>query len=687
VAVNAATGAYTYTPTPTQRQTATATTTDTFTITANNGLRSATATITVPVSASPLTAPAIQINTAEPLSETVKLSLTGSVGGAVTWYADLKVIGQGNSADAYSVSWPTGSVSNGDHQILARIQTGPDIVQEVQRTVTVANSTVTLSAAASGTTGLINVDVRASSTLGIQSVTAQFDGNPFGTLTAPNACSRFCDTNDVYRFTVNAIDVGSGSHQMVITATSRDGSSRTVTVSVPVNNPPLLTLSGPGDGAIVFGSVRITGTATSDKTGAITTTAKLGDVPILTTQGGTFDTTYNLTGVTPGTYTLTVTSTDSAGSRTQVQRGVVVASQPALAYTPVFTLPTGASILTADASHLLYRASGGGVLLRNLTDGSETSLAGSTTLQDDTDWAISGGRVYVQANGTDCTSVACVYEFSAAGSPTNLSTNSGMAASYYVDPVVKDGYVIWTNQEINKQGSYAMYNIASQTYTRIAPPASVNYVGNTEYDFAVVGGVVDFWYWGQTGGDGMSSAFDIFNWRSDTGKTTRVTSDGVRNIYPQVDQTRVAWVQSPVGGSSDGTFTLLSRSGQTGSTQTLGTFVAGFQVDDGVVAWVENVSGGGRTLKATTTGPASTLSTLSTASLFAVGGRYVIFTEAGKTYSWNSTSGEKVLRLDAVPYGQTFVDGDQMIFRIAIPPSGRDVGPWLSQSVYRIALQ
>jgi VCBS repeat-containing protein len=130
VTVNAATGAYTYTPTPTQRQTATATTTDTFTVTANNGVRSATATITVPVSASPLTAPTIQINTVEPLSGTVKLSLSGSVSGAVTWYADLKLIGAANSADGYSVSWPTGNISNGDHQILALIQTGPDTVQQ-----------------------------------------------------------------------------------------------------------------------------------------------------------------------------------------------------------------------------------------------------------------------------------------------------------------------------------------------------------------------------------------------------------------------------------------------------------------------------------------------------------------------------------------------------------------------------
>jgi len=647
--------------------------TDTVNISVSDGYGGhATSSVTVTAA---LAAPDIQIDKGEPLSGTVKLSLNGSVSGDVTWYADLGLIGQGNPADAYSVSWPTGNTSNGDHQILARIQNGPNTFQEVQRTVAVSNSTVTLSAAASGTTGLINVDVRASSALGIQSVVAQFDGNPFGTLTQPNACSRFCDTsNDVYRFTVNALEVGSGSHQMVISATDGGGSTGTVTVSVPVSNAPVLTLSSPDDGAIVSGSVRVTGTAASDKTGAITTTATLGDVQILTTQGGTFDTTYSVTGVTPGTYTLTVSTTDSTGLSSRLYRNVIVTSQSALAYTPVFTLPAGASILTADASNLLYKASDGSVLLRDLTAGSEVSLADSTTLKYDTDWAISDGRVYVQAQDADCTSSSrCIYEFSAIGSRTNLSTDSGIAADYYQHPVVKDGYGIWINQGINQQGSYTLYNIASQTYTRIAPPASVNYVGNWRYDFAVAGGVVDFWYWGQTGGAGTSSTFDIFNWRSDTGNTTRITSDGVRNVYTQVDNTRVAWEQSPVGGSSDNTFTLLSRSGQAGSTQTLGTLVTNFGVDDGVVAWVENLSGGGRALKAAAAGPVSTLSNLSTASLLAVGGGYVIFAEAGKTYSWNSASGETVLRLDTTPE-KTFVEDDQMIFTI-------------NTAVYRIPLQ
>jgi len=339
---------------------------------------------------------------------------------------------------------------------------------------------------------------------------------------------------------------------------------------------------------------------------------------------------------------------------------------------PVFVLPPNTPILTADSSHLLYKASDGSVLVRDLTAGSEVSLADSTTLKYDTDWSISGGLVYVFGQDTDCTpSFVCVYEWPAPESRRNLSKESGIPADYYQHPVAKDGYAIWINQQINKQGSYTLYNSASQTFTRIAPPASVNYVGNWQYDFAVVGGVVDFWYWGQTGGAGTGSNFDIFNWRSDTADTTRITNNGLQNVYTQVDNTRAAWEQRPVG--SFGLFTLISQNVLTGSTQTLGTLVRKFGVDDGVVAWVENPSGGGRVLKAVVAGPASILSNSPTASLLAVGGGYVIFAEGGKTYSWNSASGEKALLLDATSE-QTFVDGGQMISRV-------------NDLVYRIALQ
>jgi hypothetical protein len=164
---------------------------------------------------------------------------------------------------------------------LARIQTDANTYQEIQKTVTVSNSTINLSASASGTTGIIYVDTRASSTYGITSVSAKFDGKDFGTLTQPNACSRYCSgTNDIYRYTIDAAAVGSGAHSIVITANDGNSTSKSTTVSVPVSNAPALTVSSPSDGALIYGTVKVVGTASTDKTGAVTTTVSLGDVQI-----------------------------------------------------------------------------------------------------------------------------------------------------------------------------------------------------------------------------------------------------------------------------------------------------------------------------------------------------------------------------------------------------------------------
>jgi len=179
--------------------------------------------------------PAIQMDKAEPLSEATKLFLTGTVNGAVTWYLDLKLLGTGNASDSHSISWATSGVGNGSHQILARIQTGHNTYQELQRTVTVSNSAISISANALGTTGIIIIDTRASSAFGIKNVSARLDGKDLQSLTQPNACSRYCfGTNDIYRYTLNSATIGSalGSHRRFLSVDSPEHGTDT-TSSLP----------------------------------------------------------------------------------------------------------------------------------------------------------------------------------------------------------------------------------------------------------------------------------------------------------------------------------------------------------------------------------------------------------------------------------------------------------------------
>jgi len=185
--------------------------------------------------------------------------------------------------------------------------------------------------------------------------------------------------------------------------------------------------------------------------------------------------------------------------------------------------------------------------------------------------------------------------------------------------------------------------------------------------------VADVWFWGQTGGEGTTSQFDIFRWRSDTGTSTRITSGGARHIYPQVDGTRVAWQQSPIGGSSDSTFALTTTALSAVVPSTVATKATSFVLREGVLAWMETPTTTSRALKAATDGTTRTISSLSSATLLANGGGGVAYGEGGKTYTWASSTGQSTLRLDTAP-GQVFIAGGAIVFT---------VGP----SVYRVGLE
>ncbi|MBU6270659.1 MAG: hypothetical protein KGQ67_05090 [Betaproteobacteria bacterium] len=621
--------------------------------------------------------PAIVLGSAEPLSGSVQLSLSGTVAGSVTWYIDLMLMGTGSGAAGAPITWNTASYANGSHSIIARIQVGANSYQEVRRTVTVGNSSVTLlTATPSGTTGTIAIDARAASSYGIASVSGSLDGGPATVLTAPNACSRFCSSsNDVYRFTVNAGAVGSGSHTLVIVATDNNGSRRTLTVPVPVSNAPVITLAGPADGAFVNGLLRINGSAVTDKGGTVTTVARLGDVQVLGTTLGSFDALYDITGISARDYTLTVTATDKDGLASVVTRRVVITSSPALGYTPVFTLPPGASLLAAEGTQVLVATSDGGAYLRDLVSGAEVVLRNAAGIQYATDWQISGGRVYAQAKDSDCTlTFNCIYSWDASGTRSNLSTASPFTAgsAYQENPVARGGFVAWTNWNGPNAGSYTLYEAATGKFTRISPPAGINYVGNTDYDLAVVGGVVHFVSWGQTGGSGTSSSFDIIRWQSDTGVSTRVTSDGLRNIYPQTDGARIAWQRSPVGGSVDGTVSLITQPLTGGAATAVASGAStSFSLRGGVLAWRESASNS-PAVKADTAAATTVLSPLSSGALYASGEGKVIYGESGWVYSWNSATGVRTLRLETTP-GVVFVTGGAMVFTV-------------NSAVYRVGL-
>ena len=651
----------------------------------------------------PSAPPTIVSSQTEPLSAGATLSLSGNTAySSVSWYVDLRLIGTTTSTGGTNnvgnpITWNTSMETNATHLILARVQTATDSYTEVRRTLNVANSNLALSAAVSASTGTINIDVSASSQYGIARVEGSFDGATATSLSEPNACSRFCSTNNLYRFSINAATAGSGSHSMVLTAIDSQGARKTVTVAVPISNLPVLTLGSPSDGAFVSGTLSISGSSTSDKTGALTTTASLGDYQFMSTTNANFSGSMNLASLPAGPYTLTVRSTDSSGAVTVLQRTVSVTSNSGLAYTPNFSMGAGGQLIRIDDSNpafVLYRASDGSYRVRNTTTNAETTLQGASTLPYLYNWAMDGGYVYVEGGYLGSTStgyadcpVECIFQWSPSGARTNLSTANPNIGTYEQFPRAHAGNVIWIDAAGSNPGTFTRYNVATGTYSRISQPAGANYLINTEYDFYVDGsGNVVFFYGAQSGGEGMTSTFDVYRWNSSTNTSTKLSSGGARSIYPKTDGQRVVWQQTAT--DTTGNTTLLSQAVTGGTVTTLTSRGGNFQIKDGVAAWLETATttspgryGGITTtvtaLKAnsTTSPTASTLSTLAAVNLYAVGGGKVVFGELGKVYSWNAETKASTLLIETAPT-QVSMSGATMYFVMGA-----------AQAVYKLVLQ
>ena len=626
------------------------------TLTVSDGsLASSPSTVTVTVL--PTDTLAILADKSEPLSDSVQLSLSGSTAGApVSWYVDLARIGTDASA-----TWDSSTVLNGSHLVMARIQVATDTVVEIRRTVNVVNSGITLASYLSGTTGTIRVDIQADSPSGIASVSGSLDGAPATTLYAPNACLLSCGGSDytVYEFTVDAALAGSGPHTMVVIATDGAGDTRQSSIAVPVSNAPTLALGSPADGTIVYGSLNVAGSFATDKPGAVTVVASLGSVPILQTTAQDFSTSYDLAGITPGSYVLTVQATNSANETTTVTRSIVVSSSSALAYAPIFSLGANARMLAAEGDRLLYVGQDQLVRLRDTAANTEVLLQGASPDSFLGDWTISGGRTYASGRAEDCEFGGCVYQWQADGTRTNLTLGNPWALGAPQEhPVAHDGYVIWCN---NGARSYTLYAVSSGTYTQVGAPADVVYAGNTDFDFTVTGGVVHVIYWGQTSSVSASFASDVYLWDSGTGSSTRRSTPGLTNAGSQIDGARVAWSQSPAGWSGNST-SLVTQPLAGGTTTDLSDTMNIFLLRDGVLAWMES-GGATRAVKASTAAGTTTLSVLTSSWLYGSGGGFVAYGEAARTYDWNAATSHATLLLDAAP-GTPLQNGNRLYFTL-----------------------
>lgn len=579
----------------------------------------------------------IGVDKAEPLAGMATLTLTGPVAGLqVTWYADLKQIGSGTS-----VAWDTSTATNGTRQVMARVQLAGANTVDVKRNLTLANASfTTLAANVAGTSGAITVTVFAQSPIGTASVTASVDGASLGTLTAPNACFDCAPPpyRD-YRFIVDGRALGSGAHTMKVVAVDSQGLSKELLVNLPVANVPILAVSEPLDGSFVYDTLKVSGLVSSDRPGAVTVDVKLGDLSIIQGSGPTFSGSYDVSGLAPGPYTVTVKATDSAGVSTTEQRQIGKASSAALAYTPVKSLGADARLLAVEGDRVLYMAGDKSMHLLDTAAGTDLTLQVGGLNAPSGQGLISDGRIYVNAMGSNCP-YGCLYQWDGSGSVKDLAAGNPWSQFQLPQhPVARSGYVLWANGAY----SFTLYDVAAGTYRQIKPDPAL-FVGNVYFDMAMVGGVLNVFYWGDSGD--ASKSYDVYRWSAATGSAVNLSTGSQNDVYVGSDGTRVAWMQGPLNAVNKST--LVSAPAAGGSVSVVTTNLASeyFSLRDGVLVWMEGSPGSSLAIKAST---ASGISTLSTSAVFRPLGNeagYVFYGAGGKTYYWNAQLNQSFVVVD-----------------------------------------
>ncbi len=306
------------------------------------------------------TAPAVALSSPTngmTVSGTVTMSAnaTDNVGIAgVQFRLDGANFGTEDIAAPYSIPWNTISAGAGSHQItaVARDAAGNTTTSAVV-TVNVSNSdgqppTVSLTAPASGATlsGTVTVSADAADNVGVMGVQFRLDGSALGAedLAAP------------YSISWSTMGASNGSHQLTAIARDAAGNSTTSAVrTVTVSNgggdsqAPTVTLSTPANGATVSGTVTMTASA-SDNVGVVGVQFRVDGVNVGTEDTrAPFSRTWDSTGASNGTHTLTAVARDAAGNTTTSSARVVTAtngdSQP-----PTVSLTAPASNSTVSGT-------------------------------------------------------------------------------------------------------------------------------------------------------------------------------------------------------------------------------------------------------------------------------------------------------------------------------------------------
>jgi hypothetical protein len=215
----------------------------------------------------------------------------------------------------YGFSWDSTKVPNGNVTLTAYAYdaagnaTSSSISVKVANTVDTTAPTVSLTAPANGATvkGLVAVNVSASDNVGVSKVNLLVNGVQLAS-----------DTTSPYGFSWDSTKVPNGNVTLTAYAYDAAGNAASSSISVKVANTtdttaPSATISNPGSGAIVSGTVGIQASA-SDNVGVKTLSLYIDGTFQTSVSGASLSYSWDTLSILAGTHTLLVKAQDAAGN-------------------------------------------------------------------------------------------------------------------------------------------------------------------------------------------------------------------------------------------------------------------------------------------------------------------------------------------------------------------------------------
>jgi hypothetical protein len=520
--------------------------------------------ILVNLASTPMT---IEVDQTPPVRGTVQLSLANALDvHTVYYYVDFTRVGISTTAPQFPVSWNAGDMTDGDHLIVAVVSQSSGAAIEVRRPIVVDNPNVAISLRVAPTPDNpdeVSMSGQVTANAGVRQIEFFANGAAVHVMTNPPQS---------YVHRISKAGLPSGTNVFRVVATDATGATAEATAQLLIDDPPVLTVTSPTDGAIVTNSVRIAGTLTED-TSSVTMTISLGDLPIHTTSSvGAFGFDYSIAGLAPGEYNLFFRVRDGKGQQAyNVLRIIVPPSQ----FTYERVASGVAKLLASEQGALVYKKTDGSVVLRG-AGGVETTLQIPSTFRFINDWQMSRGRVVMAAS--DETS-RHIYTFAADGQVINLSQPTGSISNNNNHAVLKGSRVVWYGNDY-----YQIYNLDTDEVTVVARPAAATELGRAAYDLVTTPGSEQLLFWGRTGGTDMNPIYDLFRYSLNTGTTDRLTGGDGQHRYVETDNTRLVWTK----GSGTEADLLAAPVANPSATTVLSPTVWEFELRDGLVAWVDD---------------------------------------------------------------------------------------------------